>query len=134
MKVLIPVIDSTDHRYIIADGIHESGSICILDTTEGHITWYETKDYPVNERDLFEELKVNGITNIIASSLAPMAIKVFNSNGFTIYKSVNTDLLMNLELLKMRCLPNYSYEASLEGIKSCSASSCQSCHSTACSN
>lgn len=134
MKVFIPVIDSTDHRYIIADGVHESGSICILDTSEGHITWYETKDYPVNERDFFEELKVNGITNIIASSLSPMAVKVFNFNGFTIFKSVNTDLLMNLELLKMRCLPFYSYEASMEGIKGCSLGACGSCHSTTCSN
>ncbi len=134
MKVFIPVINSTDHRYIIADGVHESGSICILDTEGGHITWYETKDYPVNQRDFFEELKINGITNIIASSLSPMAVKVFNFNGFTIFKSVNTDLLMNLELLKMRCLPFYSYEASLEGVKSCGGGACSTCHSTTCSN
>ena len=134
MKVFVPVIDSASHRYEIAGGFSQSCSVCIYDTSDNHVTWYDPSGLPVDFSEILEELKLNGVVNVIATAMQPMALKVLSNGGFRVYRSVGNDLLTNLELLKMRCLPLYGYEEALSEVHSFCATSCDSCSSVMCQN
>lgn len=134
MKVFVPVIDSSSHRYEIAAGFSESGSVCIIDTADNRVIWYKPSGMPFNFNEMMEELKLNGVVNIITSTIQPMALKVLINKGFKVYRSVGTDLLANLELLKNLCLPLIGYEDALNEIQSSCGKSCNSCHSILCKN
>ena len=133
MKVFIPVIDSSRHRYKIADGFNESGAICIFDTKDNHVTWYESKGTSAGDAEMLEELKSSGVVNLITPTIQPMALKVFSDKGFAVYKSVGDDLMVNLELIKIRCLPLYGLEESMSNITPC-FSDCTSCEPSICHN
>jgi predicted Fe-Mo cluster-binding NifX family protein len=133
MKVFVPVVDSSSHRYEIAGGFRASGSVCIFDTKDDHVTWYDANGVSLDYAELLNELKTNGVVHVITSTIQPMALKVFTSSGFTVYRSVGTDLLVNLELLKVRCLPLYGFEEALSETTGC-LTSCSSCESAMCKN
>ncbi|TCO07119.1 NifB/NifX family molybdenum-iron cluster-binding protein [Natronoflexus pectinivorans] len=134
MKVFIPVIDSSRSRYTIANGFSDSGSICVFDTKDNHVTWYESTGNPAGYSEMLDELKSNGVFNVIASAVSPMALKVFSDKGFTVYKSVGNDLLVNLELLRIRCLPIYGMEECMSELTPTCFSNCSSCEPAICHN
>ncbi|ASB48217.1 hypothetical protein [Alkalitalea saponilacus] len=114
MKVFIPVIDCSRNRYTIAENFETSGAICIFDIRDNLVTWYKSKGLSASYEEILEELKGDGVTKAIISSLQTPTINTFVNKGFHIYKSVGNDLRINLELLKIRCLPVFDYESAEE--------------------
>ncbi|TCO07114.1 hypothetical protein [Natronoflexus pectinivorans] len=110
MKVFIPVIDCSRNRYTIAESFDAFGSVCIFDTKENLVTWYESKGVSATYEEILEELKSDGVAKAIISTVQPTTVNSFKNKGFHIYKSVGNDLRLNLELLKIRCLPVFNYE------------------------
>jgi predicted Fe-Mo cluster-binding NifX family protein len=133
MKVFIPVVDNQLNRYQIADGFSSSGSVCIFDTDDNAVTWYQSADEPVGQSTILDELKTSGVVNVITSSLPPMALKVFSDCGFTVFRSIGKDLMANIEFLKMERLPIYGLEDAFGDVAGCK-SKCSSCSSSVCKN
>ena len=129
MKIFIPVTDSIKKRYKIASGVNESGTVCIFNSDDNQLTWYEAKDNNSSFPDMLADLKSANITDIIINKVFPLALKILTNNGFTVYKSVGDDLITNLELFKMKCLPIYQMEEALTEHSSCSRT-CTSCASS----
>jgi predicted Fe-Mo cluster-binding NifX family protein len=133
MKVFIPVVDGQLNRYQIADGFSSSGSVCVYDTDENEVVWYQSAQEPVGQSTILEELRTSGVVHVITSSMAPMALKVFSDCGFTVFRSIGRDLMANIEFLKMACLPIYGLGDAFGATSGCK-STCSSCPSTVCKN
>ena len=133
MKVVIPVIDKNAQKYTIAEGFNETECICIYDTQANDVVWLEKRSISQNMNELLPELARNQMTHIITKAVQPMALNVLTRSGFSVFKSMGDNLLLNIELFNKECLPIFNMNAAMLKAASCGGA-CSSCKSTDCKN
>ena len=133
MKVVIPVVDKDSHKYSIAGGFNETSCLCVYDSLQNDLVWYDVASLSQNMNNLVPELKRRELVNVVTQGMQPMALNVLNNSGFTVYKAMGDSLMLNIELFNKECLPIFNMNLSFEGVKSCGGG-CSSCGSSDCKN
>ena len=129
MKIGFPV-QKKDHVEML-DAFHGSNWIGSYDIKSNKMEYVSFAEIAMkSERDdLFSVLKGLGIGIVICDKMKPMALKYFNENRITVYKSQGNSIQLNIDLLLDGQLSRYLPQ--MAEASSCS-SSCSSCSSESC--
>lgn len=132
MKIMIPVVDNSDHKLTIADGFNTSSHVCLYDIEKDCLDWMEADKVMRMSGNIAGEFARQEICGVITNHIKFMALGLFNDNGLKVYKSNGTELERNLDLFRSRRLEPFTiYDALTD---SGCGSSCNTCSSTACKN
>lgn len=129
MKIAIPVVDSSDHKYKIAPGFNVTPYFCIYDTGQGEYFWMHTDEVLNNGENIVTYFRKQNLGVIITSMMKPMALKLFNRMGITVYKSENEDLSSNIKHFELNKLSEYTTEEAVANSNACGGE-CNTCDTT----
>jgi predicted Fe-Mo cluster-binding NifX family protein len=129
MKIAIPVVNSSDHKYDIAPGFNVTPYFCIYDTGQGEYFWMHTDEVLNNGENIVTYFRKQNLGIIITSMMKPMALKLFNRMGISVYKSEIGDLRENIESFKMEKLSQYTTEEAVASSNACGGE-CSACDTT----
>jgi len=129
MKVMLPVIDDTSRKNVVADGFHNIEYVCIFDSNTKQYEWLGAKDISETPGGLNSGLTDQGIFSIISLNISPMVLSMFNRNGIQVWKAKGKDLEENLRLFQLSELKIFTAEE-CRITQACNTSSCSSCSST----
>jgi predicted Fe-Mo cluster-binding NifX family protein len=133
MKVIIPVINKDTQKYTIAEGLNDTECICVYDTLDNNIVWFEKTNITQATNELLPMLVRNEMMHVVTKGMQPLALNVLNRCGFTVYKSYGDDLMLNIELFNKECLPIFNMDHAMSEAQTC-GSKCSSCSSVNCKN
>lgn len=130
MKVLVPVINHSEAKNLLAESFHNAESVCIFDFSNQTYQWVQTKTLRGDYGNLAESLKSMGIDAVVSKSMPLMALGFFTDSELPVYMAVGDDLNENLQLFKSASLIQIT-NGIAKSFSECSGS-CGSCSSTSC--
>jgi predicted Fe-Mo cluster-binding NifX family protein len=116
MKVIIPVIDNKEARYIISKSFQSSDYFCIYDNALNTYEWIEKKEISAIEGNLCISLIVKGIYNIITCNIEFMTLAMYTEVGHNVSKAVGISVKDNIKMFFNNKLGKYTFRDSLETI------------------
>ena len=128
MKVIIPVLNDGDSKFILAEGFHNADYACIYDRENNSYTWEATSNISEKSGNLSVELKRRGIFAVISSYMPPLALELFRELGLQVYKSSglnlreNIDNFLNEQLKELTPLMAFSSSSCHGSCNSCGSS------------
>lgn len=130
MKIAIPVIDNSEHKYDIANGFNSTGSLCLYNEESKRCSWMQTSELAANMGELLPALVSQEVDIIITKHVHPMALQVLVNKGFRVYQSEGLNLMDNIGLFNESRLRTYDIISSYADAKICGGE-CSAC-STEC--
>ncbi len=128
MKVILPVSMDTEGKIIVAQGFHNTKNVCIYNYLEDEFEYIPINKIRNNIGDFSIELKLSGIDFVISRSMPPHALKVFKTNGLSVFKAEGTSLEDNIEYFQNNRLNLFTNEE-LSRATGC-VSKCSTCSTT----
>ena len=132
MKIAIPVIDNSEHKYDIANGFNSTGSLCLYNKESDQYSWIRIADLAGNMGELLPALISKDIDNIITRHIHPMALQVLVHKGLNVYLSEGSNLTENINLFNQSKLQMCDAISSYADIQICGGE-CSVC-STECND
>lgn len=129
MKIAIPVVNSNDQKYSIAPGFNVTPYFCIYDSGEGEYFWMHTDEVLENGENIVTYFRKQNLSAIITTMMKPMALRLFNRMGISVYKSENVDLVSNIMSFEHQELNYLSAEDAIANSNACGGS-CNTCDTT----
>lgn len=129
MRIAFPLYN--EFEKIMTDGFHGSQYVGLYNLSNNEIEQLSISDLEIqfSKTDLTSIFTELGVQVVICKKIHPLALKIFNENNITVYKSESDQLTSNIDLLKKGSLQKY--QTNMTQLKSCN-SSCSSCSSTSC--
>lgn len=129
MKIGFPLQNNSIQK--MANGFHGCHLVGLFNISTEKVQQYtitelENNYGTMNLSDIFSDM---GVEVVICNEIQPMALKFFNSNKITVYKSENDQIDSNIELMKEGRLKQYQLNMIQQ--KGCN-SKCGSCSSGTC--
>lgn len=131
MKIAIPIIDATENKYMLANGLSVTGFLCLFDIDKNAGRWVKTLDLAPDMGQLLSELERKAVGAIITSKIHPMALKVLVNKGFDVYQSGGETVGENIRLYNESKLKKFSYKKAMDFANICD-SECGDCSTTTC--
>jgi predicted Fe-Mo cluster-binding NifX family protein len=131
MKIAIPILDTDENKYTIANGLHVNGYLCLYDSDTNAGRWMKTLDLAPDMGELLHELERKAVGAIITERIHPMALKVLVNKGFEVYQSSGNTLGENIRLYNESKLKKFSYKKSFDFANVCGGE-CSDCATTTC--
>jgi predicted Fe-Mo cluster-binding NifX family protein len=131
MKIAIPIIDVTENKYTLANGLSVTGFLCLFDVDKNAGRWVKTLDLAPDMGQLLYELERKAVGAIITSKIHPMALKVLVNKGFDVYQSGGETVGENIRLYNECKLKKFSYKKAMDFANICD-SECSDCSTTTC--
>lgn len=129
MKIAIPVVNSNDQKYNIAPGFNVTSYFCIYDSRVGEYFWMHTDEVLENGENIVTYFRKQNLSAIITTMMKPMALRLFNRMGISVYKSENIDLVANIMSFEHEELNHLTQEDAIANSNTCSGS-CNTCDTT----
>ena len=119
MKIAIPVIDNSEHKYDIANGFNSTGSLCLYNKDSDQYSWIRIADLASNMGELLPALISKDVDNVITKHIHPMALQVLILKGVKVYLSEGFNLKENIDLFNQSKLQMCDAISSYADIQIC---------------
>ncbi|MBP5455685.1 MAG: hypothetical protein J6Y37_04235 [Paludibacteraceae bacterium] len=104
MKVLFPVQNDDERKFMIADDINAKNFVCVYDTQTHQIQWTSNSELSSNEsKNLSCAIKEMGIEGIV--TLEEDSEIDLKGTDLDVYQSKTKDLILAIKLLNQNKLP-----------------------------
>lgn len=129
MKIVIPVVNHEEKRYMIANGLNMSSYMCLYDTETEKFKWLTSEEVTPKGKNWIASFKHLDLGGLIVQSINPMAYNLFVRNDIKVYKAPGEDLNQAIAAITDNALPYYT-EQDMED-NGCNGT-CSTCETVTC--